>query len=138
MRGFCRRVALVLTAGCVLACAAGCMVYIPPPEEVDAARVESISAAAWQNPSVVIIDLRSKEEYARGHIPGARNIQYGVSGTGEELARLDRKAAYILYCRAGAHSLEIRDEMRRMGFSEVTVMRGGFLEWTRAGYRTER
>ena len=126
-------------AGCVLALVlAGCAGLIPPPAAVGPARVKSLVEMNWRNPDFVILDLRGADDYARGHLQGAVNIPFGTSTFRDELARLDRGKTYVVYCRAGGLSIETREMMRRMGFSEVTVMEGGYLAWRRAGFRTVR
>ena len=88
--------------------------------------METISARELEryigNGRVLVIDLRSDAEYARGHVPGAVNLQP------EQLAAALRGSAYrevILYCARGARSMAAARELERRGFYAKSVV-GGF------------
>lgn len=89
--------------------------------------------------SYVKIDVRRPDEFEGGplgHIRGARLLTLG-----EELARalkeMDKKAKYLFICRSGARSMSAAQMAIDEGFSDVTNMMGGMLEWKEAGYETE-
>ena len=55
---------------------------------------------ARQTPGALLLDVRTPEEYAAGHVPGSRNIPLDCVGQAE----LDREAPLFVYCRSGARS----------------------------------
>lgn len=70
----------------------------------------------------VLIDLRSKQEYVKGHVDGAINIP---NFTNKELNSLNRNVTYILYCSRGSLSFKIGRNMAMKGFN-VMVVAGGY------------
>lgn len=84
-------------------------------------------------PGLVILDVRTPEEFAGGHLAGAVNLDYYAPGFAAALAALDREAPYVLYCRTDNRSAEVREMMRSLGFSEVHEMDGGIVAWAEQG-----
>ena len=76
-----------------------------------------------------IIDVRSPEEYAEGHIEGARNVSITGSEFMDEVGRLDREKPYALYCRSGNRSGTALQLMQQMGFTTVGHLASGLLDW---------
>jgi rhodanese-related sulfurtransferase len=68
----------------------------------------------------VIIDVRTPEEFAAGHLPGARNLDLNSGEFAAALAGLDAGATYLLYCRSGNRSGTAAQMMRQAGFTDVT------------------
>ena len=68
----------------------------------------------------VVIDVRTAEEFAQGHLPGARNLDLNCGGFAAALAGLDAGATYLLYCRSGNRSGTAAQMMRQAGFTDVT------------------
>lgn len=83
----------------------------------------------------VVIDVRTPEEYAAGHINGAVNYDYYSDDFEDNIeANLtDKNKAYILYCRSGKRSLYSAQIMEELGYKDITNMEGGFLAWQNAG-----
>ena len=79
--------------------------------------------------SVCVIDVRTPEEYDLGHIEGALNIDYYADSFRDEVAKLDKDVAYLVYCRCGTRGAFSTEIMQELGFSEVYNMEEGFLEW---------
>lgn len=71
----------------------------------------------------VWIDVRSENEFATSHKPGARNIP--ISRLADELATLDRRQTYVVYCASGQRSLAAQDLLLRQGFADVWNLRPG-------------
>lgn len=76
-----------------------------------------------------IIDVRSPEEYAEGHIKGARNVSITGPEFMDEVGRLDREKPYALYCRSGNRSGTALQLMQQMGFTTVGHLESGLLDW---------
>ena len=67
----------------------------------------------------VIIDVRSAEEFAAGHLEGALNYNVEDGTLAARLSSLDPNGNYIVYCRSGRRSAVAADMMRAAGFDSV-------------------
>jgi len=81
----------------------------------------------------VILDVRTPEEYASGHIERAVNLDFYSETFEEELGKLDRDKIYLIYCRSGNRSGKAQDIMKELGFREVYNMRAGMSRWEAVG-----
>ena len=79
-----------------------------------------------------VIDVRTPEEYASGHIAGAMNIPVEASDFGDRIAELDRSGSYLLYCRSGRRSALAANLMAEAGFGDL-VDAGGLESLVAAG-----
>ena len=77
----------------------------------------------------VILDVRTPEEYAEGHIPGGINIDNGDIGTDEIPELPDRDQLILVYCRSGRRSKEAAEKLAALGYSQVLEF-GGIMNWT--------
>jgi phage shock protein E len=76
-----------------------------------------------------LIDVRTPEEYAAGHIDDADNIDLISSDFEQTIDKQAKEAYYVVYCRTGARSAKASDIMVRHGFIHVINMTGGITEW---------
>lgn len=101
--------------------------------------IETISAAdasallADAPAGLVVLDVRTPEEFASGHLAGAVGLDFYAATFADDLAALDREAPYLLYCRSGNRSGQAREMMRSLGFAEVHEIAGGINAWVEAG-----
>ena len=80
-----------------------------------------------------LIDVREEEEWRRGHLPGARHLCKGIIERDIEQAVPDHGAYLVLYCGGGFRSALAADALRKMGYTRVASMDGGWRAWTGAG-----
>lgn len=73
-----------------------------------------------------IVDVREKDEYARGHIPGA--VNFPLSDLGSDFTQLDKNTDYYLVCQSGGRSAMAAQFLSEQGFSITNVM-GGTGSW---------
>lgn len=78
---------------------------------------------------LVILDVRTPEEFAEGHLEGATMIDFYRDDFAAQLEQLDPDVPYLLYCRSGNRSGQAADIMRELGFSDVSDVDGGILAW---------
>ncbi len=99
----------------------------------------TISAAAdlvKNDKSIVVLDVRTPEEHAAGHIEGSVNINIAEDSFSEEAAKLDHDKTYIVHCAANvengrtAKSLII---MKELGFKSLFNLEGGIVAWEKSG-----
>lgn len=89
--------------------------------------------------SYVVLDVRTPEEYAQGHIPGTDfNIDVLEDNfTKEALKNLPKDKSVALYCRSGNRSKTAARILTENGF-EVVELGKGFLGWSAAGKMIEK
>jgi sulfur-carrier protein adenylyltransferase/sulfurtransferase len=83
---------------------------------------------------IVLVDVREREEYREGHLPGALSLPRGFLEMRVEQAVPDRNAPIIAYCQGGTRSLMAARALKEMGYQDVVSMSGGFGAWKGAGY----
>ena len=83
---------------------------------------------------VVIIDIRTPREFSSGHIENAINIDFYSPTFKQELNKLDKAKAYLIYCRTGHRTGIALGLMKELGFMEVYNMLGGITAWVKNGY----
>jgi phage shock protein E len=82
-----------------------------------------------------IIDVRTPEEFAEGHLVDAVNLDLQSGQFAEEIVDLPRDGSYFLYCRTGNRSGQAEAIMRDLGFDDV-VNGGGYADLEAAGHPT--
>ena len=75
-----------------------------------------------RTPGALLLDVRTEEEYAGGHIPGSRNVPLGTLGRAELPA--DPETPLFVYCLSGARSRQAAMLLRRAGYAHVTDLGG--------------
>ena len=74
--------------------------------------------------TVILLDVRSPEEYAAGYLKGARNIPHDRIGAEIAAVVPDKSAQVILYCRSGRRAKTALETMRAMGYINVSNFGG--------------
>lgn len=87
-----------------------------------------------QGTSPVIVDVRSDDEYAAGHIPGAIHIPFYSVGKRHEEISSDKDTPVVIYCAHGPRAWWAAFALRRKGFSQVTTLEGHFKQWRKSGF----
>jgi len=82
----------------------------------------------------VLLDVRTPDEYAAGHIENAVNMDYYAPDFSDRLSKLDKTAKYLIYCRSGKRSASALKIMQEQGFTEIHDIAGGINAWIAAGY----
>ena len=80
-----------------------------------------------------LIDVREKDEYRDGHLPGAISVPRGFLDMRIEEVVPKKDTPVILYCAGGTRSLLAGRTLREMGYADVVSMSGGFGAWKGAG-----
>jgi rhodanese-related sulfurtransferase len=80
-------------------------------------------------PGAQLVDVRSSEEYAGGHLKGSVNIDYQASDFEAKVANVDRSKPVFLYCHSGRRSAAAAAKMEEMGFKVIYNLSGGISEW---------
>lgn len=89
---------------------------------------EEFAAAISDTSSVMLIDVRTAEEFAEGHIPGATNIDVKASDFKDRINSLDKGKTAAVYCRSGVRSMTAAKILAGAGF-KVYNLQNGILGW---------
>ena len=81
----------------------------------------------------LVIDVRERDEFWRGHIPNARHLARGTLELEIEKRAPDPATEMIIYCGAGHRAALSVDNLQRMGYKNVRSLAGGLQGWIRAG-----
>src|ERR1700761_6682841 len=102
-------------------------------DEIDPAQVrEQLASGA------LVIDVRQDEEWATGHIPGARHVPKSHLESRIEGVAPDKAQPVFLYCASGQRSAwAARTLIEDLGYDHVESMTGGFTLWKDRGYEVE-
>ncbi|MEK6245718.1 MAG: rhodanese-like domain-containing protein [Pseudomonadota bacterium] len=101
--------------------------------------VNTLAATQLINRSdALVVDLRSAEDYAKGHILGAKNIP--LADLERRAGELDKRKAkpVILHCGDGNRAGGGMATLRRKGFDSVHNLAGGYAAWMQAGLPVEK
>ncbi|TGE28759.1 rhodanese-like domain-containing protein [Hymenobacter metallicola] len=86
--------------------------------------------------NVVVLDVRTPEEYATGHLQGAQNLNFRDPNFPTLLAGLDTTQTYVLYCASGNRSGKAAGLLQEKGFRKL-VNAGAYKDLKAAGVKTE-
>jgi sulfur-carrier protein adenylyltransferase/sulfurtransferase len=81
-----------------------------------------------------LLDVREKEEFREGHLPGAVSVPRGFLDIRVEEVVPDKQSPVVLYCAGGTRSLLAGRTLMEMGYESVSSMAGGYGAWKGAGY----
>ena len=77
----------------------------------------------------IILDVRTPEEFASGHIPGAINVPNESIGSGEIDQLPDKQQLIFVYCRSGNRSKQASEKLVKLGYTDIVEF-GGINSWT--------
>ena len=83
---------------------------------------------AAESPGTVIIDVRTPEEFAQGHVEGALNIPVEYPDFAAQISALDPNSTYAVYCRSGNRSAVATQQMQGLGYVHIYDLNGGFAD----------
>lgn len=93
--------------------------------------------ATQREGGITVIDVRTAEEFANGHVPGAVNVPIDqVSASHPTLAALDKDEPVYFICHSGGRSARAADMMAAEGYTAVNVL-GGTATWAKEGRPVE-
>jgi len=96
------------------------------------------AAAKSKSGNAVIIDVRDKDEWDEGHIPGAIHMSRGTIELDIEEKVSDPNAMIICHCGGGGRGALATESLQKMGYKNVRNMAGGFKAWKAAGFPTSK
>ncbi len=116
------------------------MAYLNRDQLVDKAKseIEEMTARQLQSQleagdDVTVIDIRERDEFVQGHVPGATFIPRGFLELQVEERQPDREKPVVLYCAGGVRSALAARNLKDMGYQNPISLIGGFNGWKNAG-----
>jgi molybdopterin/thiamine biosynthesis adenylyltransferase/rhodanese-related sulfurtransferase len=98
-------------------------------DEIDVSRGRELLAEA----DAAVVDVRERDEWAEGHIPGAVHIPRGSLESRIEGVVPDRSQTVVVYCGSGSRSAFAAKTLEELGYGNVLSLAGGFTDWKRNG-----
>ncbi len=86
-----------------------------------------------QDSTIQLIDVRTPEEYAAGHIAGSVNMNIYDDDFAVQFGKLDKNRPVLVYCAKGGRSADAAEQIAKAGYSQVFDLNGGFIAWKDAG-----
>lgn len=87
---------------------------------------------AINHDEAVVVDIRDKEAFTRGHITGAMNIPSAeIEQSLNKLNKVKQKKIVVV-CQAGRSCVAVASKLSKSGFADVTILKGGVSAWTAA------
>ena len=83
-----------------------------------------------KHPKLVVIDVRTPGEIAGGKIKKALEMNIQSGGFGQQISKLPKDQAYLVYCRSGSRSAMACGMMDKQGFEQLYNLRGGYMAWS--------
>ena len=111
--------AVLLLAGCAAQPAEGGYHQISMEEAISIMEAET---------GYLILDVRTPEEFAESHIPGAVNIPNETIGTAEIPELPDKDQMILVYCRSGNRSVQASEKLAALGYTNILEF-GGINDW---------
>jgi rhodanese-related sulfurtransferase len=85
---------------------------------------------------LVVLDVRTPEEFAAGHVPGAKNVPYDLVAA--RLAEIPRDKDVVLYCKSGRRAGLAADVLTAKGYTRLSHLEGDMTAWVANGRPVEQ
>jgi len=108
----------------------------PEPTEAPSISATELHAQRESGTAPVVIDVRTPEEYALGHVPGAINIPFDQ--VAQRIAEVEAPHGVALYCMVGPRARKGEFALLAAGYAPVFHLEGGLAAWQAAGLPVER
>jgi len=97
--------------------------------KIDHASAVEASALMEKDNEIVVLDIRTPEEYGTGHIPKSVNINFKSDSFADELKKLDPNKTYLVHCRSGGRSTSSLKVFSNLKFHHIIHLDGGMMDW---------
>lgn len=81
--------------------------------------------------SKVILDVRTPQEFKKGHLKNAKLINFYDQAFNSSLRKLDKKKTYFVYCASGIRSKKAANKLAKLGVEKIFELKGGYHAWQR-------
>jgi rhodanese-related sulfurtransferase len=130
----CRAFLALAFACCLLSASAADNPGPAPIKHVDPKNAQKLLSQT----NVVILDIRTPEEFKSYHIAGATNIDFNSSDFERHINSLDKSKNYLVHCASGGRSTRSLKIFQKHDFQSVYHLDGGISAWKDAGLPVEK
>lgn len=95
---------------------------------------KEFKAAIETYASAPIVDVRTPEEFEKGHLPNSYNIDWNSNSFENKVMGFERDKPIFVYCLSGGRSAAAAEKMRSFGFIKVIELKGGLMQWRAANF----
>ena len=101
------------------------------PSQYENIDVATLKARLDNADTLMLVDVRSADEYAGGHIKGSRLLPLPTLQARHK--ELPKDTPVVITCRSGARSRSACEQLSQLGFTNLTNLQGGVMAWRKAG-----
>ncbi len=98
--------------------------------QIQSKPITEISEKELKN--VILVDVRTPEEFNTGHLPSAININWYDADFAEQFSKVDKNKTIYFYCKVGGRSIKAADRLHSLGYKHVVNLEGGYDTWSKA------
>ena len=104
-----------------------------PSKNIQTIDAVAFSKAIQATPNPQVVDVRTPEEFASGHLIQAQNVNWMNPDFVANSVKYDKSKPIFVYCKSGGRSHKAAEKLAELGFTNVIEMEGGILKWEAAG-----
>jgi len=93
--------------------------------------VETFENAIANTPNIQLVDVRTPQEFEKGSIAQAINIDCNDAHFTQNINALNKSESVYIYCLSGGRSKKAADKLIELGFENVVELEGGYLNWSK-------
>jgi rhodanese-related sulfurtransferase len=83
--------------------------------------------------NVVIVDVRTTEEFQQGHVPNAINVPLSNIIDNPDILTFSKEKPIVLYCRSGYRAGKAAEALQKYGYTNLRHLEGDMQGWSKAG-----
>ena len=110
--------------------------------DVNAQDLQHVNAVKFKEliakEDAILLDVRTPEEYSRGHIAGSTSIDIADPAFVSKLNLLQKDKTILIYCLSGSRSYAAANYMIKNGFKKIYNLQRGMMEWNQQGFASEQ
>jgi rhodanese-related sulfurtransferase len=127
---------ILMTIGAVVLLATAVSACDPTFSEVS--NKDLLQRLTTADDMLVVLDVRSAQEYASGHVPRAINIPHDQMATRMNELRARDNAEFVVYCESGRRADKAERMLKSDGFINIHHLQGDMAQWRKDGLPTEK
>lgn len=108
-------------------------VYDDPAAALPEVTAETLARRQTTSEKLLVIDVRSPDEFAKGHVPGAINLVHDTITGREPVLSGWTNEAVVLYCHSGRRSAIAARVLKKQGYLKLEHLQGDYPGWEKSG-----
>ena len=122
-------VAMLIASASSFSCGNSVAPASPEHEQVTEISILKLDSLQRAHPEAILLDVRSDEEWAAGHVAGASYVSFDWDHRKDPLSGIPWNRPVFVYCEAGGRSGVVTEELRIMGHPHIFDLIGGMEQW---------